>query len=103
MKKSLALITLTLGLTFASEMTTLNYSSSSTNSEMITNKACVDLNSASFDELQSIANIGIDEAIAILRFRRTVDFRFADDLGYIGRISTTELAEIKSEGLACVP
>ena len=101
MKKSLALITLVLGFVFASSVTPLNYSSRSNNSEVTINEACVDLNSASFDELQSITHVGIDEAIAILRFRRIVDFRFADDLGYISGISTTELAAIKAEGLAC--
>ena len=103
MKKSLALITLVLGFVFAAEVTPLNYSSNSTSPEVAANKVCVDLNNASFDELQSITHVGIDEAIAILRLRRVVDFRFADDLSYISGINTTELAEIKAEGLACVP
>lgn len=103
MKKSLALITLVLGFVFASNLTPLNYSSTSTNPEVAANKVCIDLNNASFDELQSITHVGIDEAISILRLRRVVDFRFADDLSYISGISTTELAEIKTEGLACVP
>ncbi len=103
MKNSLVLVTLILGFVFAAKVTPLNYSPTSTSSEVMANtKVCVDLNNASFDELQSITHVGIDEAIAILRFRRTVDFRFADDLSYISGISTTELAEIKAEGLACV-
>ncbi len=53
--------------------------------------------------LQSITHVGIDEAITILRLRRVVDFRFTDDLIYISGINTTELAEIKAEGLACIP
>ena len=103
MKKFLALITLVLGFVFAGKVTPLNYSSNSTNSEAVVNKVCVDLNNASFDELQEIVHIGIDEAIGILRLRSVVDFRFADDLNYISGISTTELVEIKAEGLACVP
>ncbi len=66
-------------------------------------KVCIDINKATFDELQSIAHIGIDEAISIMNFRRIVDFRFVDDLGYISGINISELQEIKAEGLACVP
>ncbi len=101
MKKSLALLTLILGFVFAFNVTP-NHSSSAMSSEATANKACIDLNNASFDELQSITHVGIDEAIAILRFRRLVNFRFTDDLSYISGISTTELAEIKAQGLACV-
>ena len=103
MKKSLALVALILGFVFASNVTPLDYSSSSSNLEVIDSKVCVDLNNASFDELQSITHVGIDEAIAILRFRRLVDFRFTDDLNYISGINTTELVEIKAQGLACIP
>lgn len=64
--------------------------------------ACIDINTASFVDLQKIPQIGVDEAIAILRFRRIVDFRFTDDLSYIRGISATELKDIQTEGIACV-
>ena len=66
-------------------------------------ETCIDINTATFDELQKIAHIGIDEAINILRFRRAVNFRFIEDLTYISGLNVTELGNIKTEGLACVP
>ncbi len=66
-------------------------------------EACININTATFNELQGIAHIGIDEAINILRFRRSLNFRFIEDLTYIAGINVNELGEIKTEGLACVP
>ncbi len=86
MKKYLALTVFILGFVFINNFT----------------HACVDLNNASFNELQSITHVGIDEAIAILKLRNALDLRSTDDLRHINSISATELAEIKAEGLACV-
>ena len=86
MRKSLTLTTLLLGFIFVNSVI----------------YACVDLNSASFNELQSITHVGIDEAVAILKLRNSLDLRSADDLKHINSISAAELAEIKAESLACV-
>ena len=104
MKKHLVLVVLLLGFGFAINTTSLNSSATSiaTESVDIAIQTCIDLNNASFDKLQGITHIGIDEAIAILRFRNVVDFRFTNDLIYISGINVTELGEIKAEGLACV-
>ncbi len=98
MKKFLVLIFLLLGIGFV-------YAASSSDEGVLSEgpETCIDINTATFDELQDIAHIGIDEAINILRFRRAVNFRFIEDLTYISGINVNELGDIKTEGLACVP
>ena len=104
MKKLLTLIILLFGFVFANNVTPLNSSNNSLNTDLVSSapRKCIDLNSANFDELQGITHVGIDEAISIIKFRNVVDFRFEDDLSYVNGISVAELGEIKAEGLACV-
>ncbi len=105
MKKFLVLVFLILGIGLTYGISSSETPSASEELGLLSGSPalCVDINNATFDELQSITHIGIDEAISIMNFRRAVDFRFVDDLNYIRGINPNELAEIKAEGLACVP
>lgn len=63
------------------------------------NKNCVDLNNASFEALQDIIHIGPARAELIIEQR---PFQTVDDLTKIKGIGPARIADIKSEGNACV-
>lgn len=60
---------------------------------------CVNINTASPDELQRIIHIGPERAEQILNLR---PFRSVDDMIRISGIGAARLADIKAQGLACV-
>ncbi len=63
---------------------------------------CIDINSASFEELQEIVHIGPASAGEIIELRRQQPFRSLDDLQRVSGIGPARLADIKEQGLACV-
>lgn len=66
-------------------------------------KDCVDLNTASFQELQRIIHIGEGRARQIIEERARRPFRSVDELRWrIDGIGDKRLADIKAQGLACV-
>ncbi|WP_188208144.1 MBL fold metallo-hydrolase [Alkalibacillus aidingensis] len=60
---------------------------------------CVDINSASYEELQEIIHIGPDRAQQIIDLR---PFNRVEDLTQVHGIGGGRLGDIESEGLACV-
>ncbi|MEH7177574.1 MBL fold metallo-hydrolase [Neobacillus vireti] len=60
---------------------------------------CIDVNTAKIEQLQEIIHIGPARANELINLR---PFRSVDDLGRISGIGTARIAEIKSQGLACV-
>jgi hypothetical protein len=60
---------------------------------------CVNVNTASPQELQRIIHIGSDRAAEIIRLR---PFSSVDDLQRVTGIGPARLADIKAQGLACV-
>lgn len=64
-----------------------------------TGGGCVNLNTASFDDLQKIIHIGPDRAQQIISLR---PFSSVDDLTRVSGIGSARLADIKAQGLACV-
>ena len=102
MKKFLVLVFLGIGITYGISSSETPSAAEELGLLSGSPALCIDINSATFDELQAITHIGIDEAISIMNFRRAVDFRFVDDLSYVRGISPNELVEIKAEGVACV-
>jgi len=60
---------------------------------------CVDINSASFEELQAIIHIGPARAEELIRLR---PFKSVDGLTRIDGIGPARLEDIKEQGLACV-
>lgn len=60
---------------------------------------CVDLNTASLEELQRIVHIGPERALEIVRLR---PLSSVDDLVNVSGIGPARLADIKKQGLACV-
>ncbi len=101
MKKFLIPSILLLGFVFASSITPSNPSliSKSVKLGLLSSvaKTCVDPNTASFDELQSIKHIGIDEAISILKLRNIIEFSPARDINYVSGLNENELGELKNE------
>lgn len=61
--------------------------------------ACVDINTASLEELQRITHIGSARAAGIINLR---PFNSVDGLTRVSGIAAGRLADIKSQGLACV-
>ena len=61
---------------------------------------CVDINRASFDELQRIHQIGPERAQQIINLR---PFRSVDDLTRVSGIGSVRIEEIKAQGVACAP
>jgi DNA uptake protein ComE-like DNA-binding protein len=60
---------------------------------------CVDINTASFEDLQRITQIGPARARDLIRLR---PFRSVDGLTRISGIAAKRLDQIKAQGLACV-
>ncbi|GGK36497.1 hypothetical protein GCM10010965_31800 [Caldalkalibacillus thermarum] len=60
---------------------------------------CIDINSASFEELQQIVHIGPERAQQIIELR---PFYSLDDLLRVDGIGPSRLQDIKDQGLACV-
>ena len=64
--------------------------------------ACIDINTASKEELMKITQIGESRAEQIIAFRQETAFYSLDDLELITGIGPASLTEIKNQGLACV-
>lgn len=60
---------------------------------------CININTASFEELQQIIHIGPDRAHQIIELR---PFNSLDDLLQVKGIGQSRLQDIKAQGLACV-
>lgn len=60
---------------------------------------CIDINTASIEQLQEIMHIGPARAQELINLR---PFSSVDDLGRIKGIGPARITEIKSQGLACV-
>jgi competence protein ComEC len=60
---------------------------------------CIDVNRATIDQLQEIMHIGAARAQDLIQLR---PFSSVDDLGRIKGIGPARIADIKSQGLACV-
>jgi competence protein ComEC len=60
---------------------------------------CIDVNRASIEQLQEIIHIGAARAQDLINLR---PFTSVDDLGRIKGIGPARIADIKSQGLACV-
>ena len=63
---------------------------------------CVNINTASLDDLKRIIHIDDDRAAEIIGLRQVRPFRSVDDLTRVKGIGDKRLAEIKAEGIACV-
>lgn len=63
------------------------------------NNSCVNINTASFEELQRIKHIGPDRAQQIIDLR---PFKSVDDLTRVKGIAEGRLKDIKAENIACV-
>ncbi|NWQ44033.1 MBL fold metallo-hydrolase [Bacillus sp. EB106-08-02-XG196] len=59
---------------------------------------CIDVNSASLEQLQEIIHIGAARAQDLIKLR---PFTSVDDLGRMKGIGPARIADIKSQGLAC--
>lgn len=64
---------------------------------------CVDMNTASYQELQGIKYVNPIRAKTILEVRMERPFQRLDDLTRIKGINSYRVEEIRSQGLACVP
>lgn len=64
--------------------------------------ACVDLNSASSENLQQIIHVGPVRARSIMQHRAVTPFRSVQDLTQLSGISTGRLRDIMAQGRACV-
>lgn len=62
-------------------------------------KSCLDINTASEEEVQEITHIGPALAIELIKLR---PYRSIDELTNIKGIGTARLNDIKSQGLACI-
>ena len=62
----------------------------------------VDLNTASFTELQRIRHIGPERAREIMALREVLPLRSVDDLRRVSGLGTKRIEEIKQQGLAYV-
>jgi competence protein ComEC len=60
---------------------------------------CIDVNSASFEQVQEIIHIGDARAEELINLR---PFQSIDDLSRIKGIGPARIADIKSQGLACI-
>jgi len=69
-----------------------------TNEELPSYNSCININTASVDEVQNIIHIGPDRAEDLIDLR---PFQSIDDLKRINGLGTARIADIKSEGLAC--
>ncbi len=101
MKKLLILGVFLIGFVFAANTNLFNPLTTSESVKLglisFATKTCIDPNTASFDELQSIKHIGIDEAVSILKLRNTIDFTSVKDLNYISGLDEDELGELRNE------
>lgn len=62
----------------------------------------VELNTASFLELQRIVHIGPARAQEIIELREVAPFRSVDDLGWVSGLGAQRIRDIKEQGLAYV-
>ncbi|WP_249870416.1 MBL fold metallo-hydrolase [Oceanobacillus saliphilus] len=60
--------------------------------------SCININTASFEEVQGIIHIGHERAQDLIDLR---PFNSVDELGRISGIGPARIADIKNEGLAC--
>ena len=62
----------------------------------------VEVNEASFVELQRIIHIGPERAKEIIELREVVPFRSVDDLAWVHGLGKQRIIDIKEQGLAYV-
>ncbi len=73
------------------------------NVSALCNETQVDINTASFEELQEITQVGNSTAQEIINYRtNNKTFDSVDELINVKYIGDTRLAKIKEQGLACV-
>lgn len=65
-------------------------------------RECVDINTATVDELQRIIHIGEVRSREIVRLRQQRPFGSVDQLKRVNGIAEARLRDIKKQGLACV-
>ncbi len=63
---------------------------------------CIDINTASFEELQQIVHIGPARAGELIALREEAPFTSLDELQRLTGIGPARVADIKEQGLACV-
>jgi DNA uptake protein ComE-like DNA-binding protein len=63
---------------------------------------CVDLNTASLEQLDRIIHIGPARAAQIVTLRRQRRFESVDQIVRVRGIASARLRDIKAQGLACV-
>ena len=64
--------------------------------------ACIDLNTATLDDLQEIIHIGPVRARSILQLRAVTPFRSVQSITRVSGIAAGRLRDILAEGRACV-
>jgi hypothetical protein len=67
--------------------------------QQVSASACVDINTASLEELRQIRQIDLDRGAQIIRLR---PFASVDQLTRVSGIGAQRLSQIKAQGLACV-
>lgn len=65
-------------------------------------QACVDINTASSQQLQRIVHVGPARTAQIISLREERAFRSVDELVRVSGIAAARLRDIKEQGLACV-
>ncbi len=68
-------------------------------SSNVTSGTCIDINTATIEELEKITHIGLERAQQLVQLR---PFTSVDELTRINGIGSGRLKDIKEEGLACV-
>lgn len=63
---------------------------------------CIDINTASFEELQLIQQIGPERAQQVIEMRAIFPFRTVESLLRVRGIGAVRLGQIQDEGIACV-
>ncbi|MEO8679979.1 MAG: MBL fold metallo-hydrolase [Vicinamibacterales bacterium] len=64
--------------------------------------ACIDINTATFEELQRIIQVGPARALQIVELRKARPFRSVNELTRVSGIAAGRLGAILAEGIACV-
>ncbi|MCF3944396.1 MBL fold metallo-hydrolase [Oceanobacillus alkalisoli] len=67
--------------------------------EQVSSSSCVNINEATVEELQQIIHIGPERAVDLIELR---PFQTISDLTKIAGIGSARMADIQTEGIACV-